>query len=45
MPKERRVSCMIVYHGSYEEIVKIDLSKAVPNKDFGRGFYTTKNRE
>jgi len=36
---------MIVYHGSYEEIVEIDLSKAVPNKDFGRGFYTTKNRE
>jgi hypothetical protein len=30
---------MIIYHGSYEEIVKIDLSKSVPNKDFGRGFY------
>ncbi len=36
---------MIVYHGSYREIVEIDLSKTVPNKDFGRGFYTTKNRE
>jgi hypothetical protein len=36
---------MIIYHGSYEEIVKSDLSKSVPNKDFGRGFYTTKKRE
>jgi hypothetical protein len=36
---------MIVYHGSYEEIVKIDLSKAEYNKDFGRGFYTTKVRK
>jgi hypothetical protein len=33
---------MIIYHGGYEEIVKIDLSKAEYNKDFGRGFYTTK---
>jgi len=36
---------MIVYHGSYTEIVEIDLSKATPNKDFGRGFYVTKVRE
>ena len=26
---------MIVYHGSYTEIVEIDLSKTTPNKDFG----------
>jgi hypothetical protein len=32
---------MIVYHGSYAEIQKIDLSKARPNKDFGQGFYVT----
>jgi len=36
---------MIVYHGSYTEIVEIDLSQATPNKDFGRGFYVTKIRE
>jgi len=36
---------MIVYHGSYTEIVEIDLSMATPNKDFGRGFYVTKVRE
>jgi len=36
---------MIVYHGSYVEVVEIDLSKTTPNKDFGRGFYVTKVRE
>lgn len=36
---------MIVYHGSYIEITKIDLSKCEPNKDFGRGFYVTKIKE
>jgi hypothetical protein len=35
---------MIVYHGSYTEIVNIDLSRTTPNKDFGRGFYVTKVR-
>jgi hypothetical protein len=30
-----------VYHGSYIEIKEIDLSKAKPGKDFGRGFYVT----
>jgi hypothetical protein len=45
MQKERRVLSMIVYHGSYKDVMEVDLSKAVPNKDFGRGFYTTKNRE
>ena len=33
---------MIVYHGSYTEIIEIDLSQTTPNKDFGRGFYVTK---
>lgn len=33
---------MQVYHGSYMEILKIDLSKSRANKDFGRGFYVTK---
>jgi hypothetical protein len=36
---------MIVYHGSYTKIDKIDLSKCEPNKDFGKGFYVTKFRE
>jgi hypothetical protein len=36
---------MIVYHGSYTEISKIDLSKCEPNKDFGKGFYVTKIKE
>ena len=33
---------MKVYHGSYTEINKIDLSKCEPRKDFGQGFYVTK---
>jgi len=36
---------MIVYHGSYTEITKIDLSKCEPRKDFGKGFYVTKIKE
>jgi hypothetical protein len=36
---------MIVYHGSYTEIKEIDLSKCVPRKDFGKGFYVTKIRQ
>jgi hypothetical protein len=36
---------MEVYHGSYTEIVEIDLSKGRENRDFGRGFYVTKFRE
>jgi hypothetical protein len=35
---------MIVYHGSYVGIKNIDLSKCLPNKDFGQGFYVTKYR-
>ena len=36
---------MVVYHGSYIEIKKIDLMKCEPRKDFGRGFYVTKIKE
>ncbi|MDR0575273.1 MAG: DUF3990 domain-containing protein [Tannerella sp.] len=36
---------MKVYHGSYTKIERIDLSKCMPHKDFGRGFYVTKFRE
>ena len=35
---------MNVYHGSYTTIEEIDLLKAKPNKDFGKGFYVTKYR-
>ena len=33
---------MKLYHGSYTKIEDIDLTKAKPYKDFGRGFYLTK---
>jgi len=36
---------MKVYHGSYTAIHEIDLTKCVPKRDFGRGFYVTKLRE
>ena len=32
---------MIIYHGSYMEIVRPDLKHSRPNVDFGLGFYTT----
>lgn len=32
---------MILYHGSNVEIVKINLAKCRPYKDFGKGFYLT----
>ena len=32
---------MILYHGSYLEVSKPDLSYSRNNLDFGRGFYTT----
>ena len=32
---------MILYHGSYLEIIKPDLLHSRPNVDFGRGFYVT----
>ena len=36
---------MLVYHGSYAKIDRIDLSQCLPNKDFGQGFYVTKFRQ
>lgn len=36
---------MILYHGSNVQIVEIDLQKSRPNKDFGRGFYLSADRE
>ena len=36
---------MILYHGSYTKVSNIDISKCVPFKDFGRGFYVTASRE
>ena len=32
---------MRLFHGSNMEIDKVDLSKCMPYKDFGCGFYTT----
>lgn len=36
---------MKLYHGSTVEIEHIDLSKSKPNKDFGRAFYLSDDRE
>jgi len=35
---------MVLYHGSYTEIDKIDLSLCVQGKDFGKGFYLTDSK-
>ena len=34
---------MILYHGSTVDILRIDLQKSKPNKDFGRAFYLSAN--
>lgn len=34
---------MILYHGSNQEIDKIDLNQSRPHKDFGQGFYLTED--
>ncbi len=36
---------MILYHGTTVEIEEIDLHKSKPNKDFGKGFYLSADRE
>ena len=36
---------MILYHGTNEPFVTIDLSRSKPNKDFGRGFYLSADKE
>ena len=33
------------YHGSTIDISQIELSKSKPNKDFGRAFYLSEDRE
>lgn len=38
------LSNKIIYHGSYTQVNKPDLSKCRNNKDFGPGFYTTTDR-
>lgn len=35
---------MILYHGSNTDFDIIDLSKCLPNKDFGKGFYLTPSK-
>jgi hypothetical protein len=34
-----------LYHGSNTAVASIDFTKSVPHKDFGRGFYTTNDKE
>ena len=34
-----------LYHGSTVDIDRIDLAKSRPNKDFGRGFYLSADRQ
>ena len=36
---------MKLYHGTNADIEKIDLTKGLKYKDFGKGFYLTPNRE
>lgn len=36
---------MILYHGSYTEVAKPDVTHSRKNVDFGQGFYTTPLRE
>lgn len=36
---------MILYHGSNTVIETIDLSKSKPNKDFGKAFYLSKEKQ
>ena len=36
---------MILYHGSTVDITRIDLSRSRPNKDFGRGFYLSADKQ
>ena len=36
---------MMLYHGSTVDILNVDLAKSKPNKDFGRAFYLSEDRE
>jgi hypothetical protein len=33
---------MILYHGTNQNFCEIDLMKSKPNKDFGQGFYLSR---
>ena len=33
---------MILYHGTNQDFSEIDLRKSKPNKDFGQGFYLSR---
>ena len=33
---------MILYHGTNQDFTAIDLKKSKPNKDFGQGFYLSR---
>ena len=35
---------MILYHGTNQDIVTIDLTKGLRHKDFGMGFYVTPDK-
>ena len=35
---------MTLYHGTNEDIKRIDLKKGLRHKDFGKGFYLTSDR-
>lgn len=35
---------MILYHGTNADFDEIDLLKSKPNKDFGQGFYLSRER-
>ena len=34
-----------LYHGSIYDFTEIDVARGKPNKDFGRGFYTSRNEQ
>lgn len=36
---------MILFHGSNQVITSIDLNKSRPNKDFGKGFYLSADKQ
>lgn len=36
---------MILFHGSTVVIAKVDINKSKPNKDFGKGFYLSADRQ
>ena len=36
---------LLLYHGSYAPVEKVDLDKCQPGKDFGQGFYLTTDQQ